>query len=439
MAARSSRNNTLAGLFVLASILLFVGLVIVLSNVGDRLKPRSDYVVRFSVADGAEGLDKGAPVKVGGQRVGRVTRTEFITDPETGEPRYIDVAIAIDARLKLFTDADVQLQRPLLGSGSSINIAAFTGAPRVAGAFEGPPTLLTPGSTIPGRLGAPGFLAQGDYARIQSILARVDRITAEAEPRIGEIMASAQQSVDNVKAVTEDARVQWPVWSRNVTDVLARVERASAQFDGIATGVTQTVDAVKRGVEEARGVVSRVQAAIDENRPAVDRAIANVRDLTERVNTELYAQVRDAVASARAGIDSAASAARQADELLLKKSPELEEMIANASLASQQLKLTTVEIRSAPWRLLYQPTKKELENELLYNSVRQYSEAVGELRQAAEALRSVSARAAEARAAGREIDQAAIDRLSAKLQDAFGQYQEQERSFLQRWSRDAGR
>jgi ABC-type transporter Mla subunit MlaD len=221
--------------------------------------------------------------------------------------------------------------------------------------------------------------------------------------------------------------------------VIRRVHDASAGFEDIVAKVRSGADALNAGVADARAVVNKASAAFDEYKPSIDRAVQNVRELTDKVNGEMYREVMDAVAKAKVGVADAAATLRDARELLERNAPQLDELVANANLAAQQLKLTTVEVRAAPWRLLYQPTKKELENEYLYNSVRQYSEAVGELRQAAEALRAVSARAAEARAAGRDIDQASIDRLTAKLQDAFAQYQEQERRFLQRWTEGTGK
>lgn len=434
-AGRGSRNNVLAGIFVLASVILTVVVVVILSNIGERLQPRHPYIVRFSVVDGAEGLDRGAAVKIGGQRVGRVTSTKFVYNDVTGEPEFVDVAIEIPTNFKLYTDADVQLLRPLLGTGSTINIVAFTGMAQIDSKFIGPPRALQPGDTVIGRLGAPGFIAQSDYARIQAIIARVDRISEEVEPRVGSIMANADAAVADVRSITGDARKAWPEWEKSITEVLARIDKASEPFEQIVKNVSDTSVSIKDGVTQAQELLAKGKAAIDENRKSLDEIVENVRQLTGKANTEAYDKVLAAVKTAQDTLESARSAAKQVDDLLVQKSPELSEIITNASLAANQLKLATVEIRSAPWRLLYQPTKKELENELLYNSVRQYSSAVGELRQAAEALRSVAERAESAGSGSRPADKATLDALNAKLKEAFDKYQEQERAFLERWSK----
>jgi ABC-type transporter Mla subunit MlaD len=428
---KTSRSNVLAGVFVIACILLGVAVTIVLSNIGERLKPTSTYVVRFSVFDGAEGLDRGAPVKLGGQRIGRVLSVGLVNDEVTGEPAHVDVVIQVARSLRIFSDADVQLIRPLLGTGSSINIVSLTGggvaaAPTVDTAAEiGPPLPLDPGDMIRGRLGAPGFLAPSDYAKFQSILARVDRITASAEPRIDVIMADAEASVKSVRSIASAAEKDYAAWSPGVADVIARARAASEQFEPIAARVREGVDEVNKRAVEARAVIEEARLLLETNRPKIDAAITDAQELMRKANTDAYERVVKALDAANAGLDHFASVARQTDELVAAKSPELSELVTDAALAANQLKLATVEIRAAPWRLLYQPTKKELENELLYNSVRQYSAAVSELRRTADALAIASQRPG--------ADRAALDDLAGRLREAFDAYQEQERAFLQRW------
>lgn len=422
---RGSRNNVLAGLFVLAALALVMVVIIVMSNLGDAFIKKHEYIVRFSILDGAEGLDSGAPVKLGGQRVGRVTAAKIHDSEISGEPDFVDVTIQIPTKYTLYSDADVQLLKPLLGSGSSINIISLTGMETAGVQFQGPPQRLHNGDMIFGRLGPPGFLAPSDYAKFQSILARVDRITADVEPRINTIMDNAGAAVADAKAITADARERWPVWSQQIADVIARVEKGSQSFDSIVTNLKDIAAAVKDGVEDARKLIDKSRAVVDDNRASIDAVVKNIKDVTDRVNGEWSAKVTALLDQGREAMESAKATAKDVEMLVAKNKPQLDEMIADASLAAQQLKLTTVEVRASPWRLLYQPTKKELENELLYNSVRQYSDAVGGLRAASEALDAMSKRPG--------VDPKTIDAMTAKLHAAFEKYQEQERAFLDRW------
>ena len=320
--------------------------------------------------------------------------------------------------------------KPLLGTGSTINIISLSGMAVVGLDFQGPPKLLHSGDMVHGRLGPPGFIAPADYARFQAILARVDKITEEAEPQIKNIMGNADAAVADVRKISADASAKWPEWSKQASDILARVEQGSQSFEQIVTNVKDISIAVKDGVEDARKLVERGRAAVDENRASFDAIVKNVKDVTDRVNGEWSQKVTGLLDQGRAAMESATATAKDAEELMARKKPQLEEIITNATLASQQLKLAMVEIRASPWRLLYQPTKKELENELLYNSVRQYSDAVGELRAASDSLRSVVERS---QGGSKAVDQATIDAMTTKLREAFDTYQERERAFMERW------
>lgn len=429
---KASRNNLLAGIFVLACIALGVAVTVILSNLGDWLKPTSSYIVRFSIADGAEGLDKGAPVKLGGQRVGRVSGVELVVDESTGEPVQVDVKIQVPQKLRIFSDADVQLLKPLLGTGSSLNIISLTGGtmPMTSGesspGFSGPPLPLKPGDAISGRLGAPGFLAPSDYAKFQSILGRVDRIAASTEPRIDRIMSDAEAMVKDVREIAEAARRDYTQWSPGISELIARARTASEQFEPIAAKIREGVDEVNKRVVEAKAIIDEARQAIEVNRPKIDATISDIQELARKANTEVYDRVLAALDKGNAGLEHFRAIAAQTDELVARKSPELSALVTDAALAADQLKLTTVEIRAAPWRLLYQPSKKELENELLYNSVRQYAASVAELRKTAESLKIVGDRPG--------ADPAMVQRMTSELRQSFDRYQEQERAFLRRWA-----
>jgi hypothetical protein len=237
-------------------------------------------------------------------------------------------------------------------------------------------------------------------------------------------MDEATASLENVRAITDDARQRWETWGSGIDRIIARVELASERIPEIAKSVED-------GVQQGRDFITSAQRVVDDNRPKIDEAVEYVRELTRKAQGEGYDRFMAALESGKQGLDSFASAAAQADELLATKSPELSETITSAMIAAQQLKLATIEVRAAPWRMLYQPTKKELENELLYNSVRAYSETVTQLRTASEALKATAERAASP--GGERIDQSMLDTLTRRLQEAFEQYQTAEKAFMDRW------
>jgi len=113
MPSHADRNNVLAGAFLLSALALFVATSFVIRQV--QLEPRTEYVVRFSLATGAQGLAKGSVVRLGGQAVGEVDEVRFA--PSEEQPEFVDVVVEIDEDIVLFENAGVYLQRQLLGSG----------------------------------------------------------------------------------------------------------------------------------------------------------------------------------------------------------------------------------------------------------------------------------------------------------------------------------
>src|SRR6185369_12307770 len=148
---RGSRNNVLAGLFLLGSLALALIVFFSLSAAWERLTvPRSRYIVWFDLAEGADGLGKGAPVKVGGEKVGQVVAWKFVED-KAGTISAVDVEVEIRADIALYENATPLLILPLLGSASTINFP-YVGNPETVATFSNQSALLEPGERIHGKL-----------------------------------------------------------------------------------------------------------------------------------------------------------------------------------------------------------------------------------------------------------------------------------------------
>jgi len=416
MASRGSRNNILAGVFVLGSVLLATFIVIVLSDLDELLTPMHTYTVQFSLADGAEGLGSGSLVKVGGQPVGRVVGWRFELGPNR-EPTGVNVEIKVRRDLVLYEDAKAYLVMPLLGSNSQINIP-YPGDGSTVAQAQGASPRLEPGETLRGELAAPSFLAQAGYGeeqrrQVQEIIRnvnraaeRIDSIAARVQTELDPTVTQIRGIIDDARAISSDARAQWPTWRDRVCEI---------------------VDAVRDAVAEARQVLA-------DNRQRIDSTLRNIEELSAKANTEGWQQVQDLLARGQRGVDEFAALAERANSLMAESAPQLRTIVANARLASDQLKLTSAEVRAAPWKLLSKPTgRKELENEALYDAARQYALAVSDLRAASASLESVTA--AQAAADGQPttpMQREQVDRLLSEVQAAFERYERAERAFLSR-------
>lgn len=460
MATRGTKNNLLAGALLLGSLVAFIIVTLVLSDSFDKWKPRNTFVVRYRLSDGAMGIKPSSMVKVGGQPAGFVSAVSFRAPDGADEshvaadqpaakptadgslaPQYVYVTIRLDRSIQIFTDAIVALEMPLLGSVSTINIPDVGGSSksaerRVAG--DAPAKPLGTMQVIQGQLAPPVFMAQvgyGDEQRNQ--LQQILRRGSEIGRQVQDLVASVSKEVTPTLEATRDTMENVRGMSRRLS---TESESWWARIGAALLNVQETTEDAKLTVKDARTVVQMVSETIRRNQPRVDAILANTQDLTEKFNKELYGEVLATMQVGRQTMEHARSIADRVDKLLVEQTPEIRRMMADMRLSTDQLKLAMVEIRRNPWRLLYQPTRRELSEELTYDAARSYAAAVGDLRSAADALQAVTELATLGGGVGgpgpqpipRVSDPEQIKRLTAELQARLAAVQEAERKLLDR-------
>ncbi|MBL8757830.1 MAG: hypothetical protein JNK35_05300 [Phycisphaerae bacterium] len=474
MSARVSRNNLKAGVLLVGSLLAGLAIALQLGNViGMLTERRATYVFRFSLADGAMGLKKGSMIKVGGQPVGEVSRVTFerpadakdvppleiasgvgpepkthgngVAAPDEGRspPTAVYVIASIRRDLVLYRDARVYLELPLLGSVSTINIPDIGGgtyqepASNPTGTIARKVAPLEPNEIIPGTLAPPTFLGQAGYGpeqkeQLQIILQRGKEISNQVSEMVGSAKSQLDGTLGSLKAAAEQindatgrVNTRLPDWLELITQALVNTRSATGEAE--------------QRLIQAKALIATVQQAIDDNRAVVDRilsnterATANVATLTDKVNTELYGTVKDTLADGRRALGAFAEVGEKAAQFVTEKTPELGRIVANARLSADQMKLMMTEVRRNPWRLLYQPTRREIEEELTYDAARTYAEAVGQLRAASDALQAVLSAGSTPGGGGTPPDRAQIDEITRTIRESFGRYQDAERRFLDR-------
>ncbi len=406
----STRNNILAGGFVVSGLALGVWVSFMLSDFGNTSGAGwTNFSIRFRLDQGTAGLRDGSPVLLGGQQVGRVRRIRFEQVPQPGAPSdaparliasgvLVDVAVRGD--LPLFENAVVALERPLLGSLSSINITSIGDPEKMAVTgqrAQGVGALVEESEVIAGSIAPPSFLADAGFGpeqagQLRSAVANFDKTVADVQRLIETSGPGVQSSIDDARRLIADLRARAAEWSKQIDTIAANVEAASARIDPILTKVDLTV-------EEARGVVASARAAVDENRERIDRIIANVdetsasvKSAASKIDTELVDLIGPALQEARTAFATASGAVNRLSALLGEQTPSIRRTLANLRIMSDQLKLTAIEVRSQPWRLLHAPSTKELEVQVLYDATRSYAEAASDVRSAAESLDVATAR-----------------------------------------------
>jgi len=79
------RNNLKAGIFIIITICLGIGVVVGIKGVGRFLEPMQFANVSFKLSDDVGGLAPGDEVRIGGAKVG-VVRSIELKDPNSPQP-----------------------------------------------------------------------------------------------------------------------------------------------------------------------------------------------------------------------------------------------------------------------------------------------------------------------------------------------------------------
>ncbi|MEM9374473.1 MAG: MlaD family protein, partial [Planctomycetota bacterium] len=287
-----NRNNVLAGVFVIASLLLAVAIAFVLGDMLDAFGSKRDYIVRFPTEVGVAGLQPGADVTFAGLSVGRVESIEP-HKPEGETATAMDVRIAIDTRIVLYEDALADLSPPLLGGVSTINFAsAGTGTvasqdPLAALTVNNGNGTLEEGETLRGRY-APSILAQlgfsvEDAQRIRNTIADVERASADVVEMADRFNALSQRSSPEIEAAILDARAavgDVRTFASNFTSENGWKDRV----DNIFNSTEETLERGPAIVAEIRDTIARTRAIVEDNETSIRTIISNVEFATERFN-----------------------------------------------------------------------------------------------------------------------------------------------------------
>lgn len=432
---KTHARNALVGFFFLVAIVLFVVISVILSGAQQAFEATTTYRVRFDLRPGAAGLSEGAPVNLGGLRVGRVSGLRIASD-DLGRPQAIEAEIKIRAGILLYEDADVQLKSPLLGAAAVIDIVGV-GSPRDERAANGETSIeiqgesgvLEAGEIVQGRIAPPQLLEHAGFgpeqaeevrqtiADARSVMNRLDVILAEIEPASGEITENVRLASLDLRGIISQVRSQLDRWTHDATEILATANDTSLTIQRTAT-------AFESQTETTRVLLDSLRDMLDTNRPRIDRILANVDESLIDIRENVLPQLAEAAADGRTGAEDLAATADQLRTLVAEEAPGIRRTVSSARLAADQLAHATTEIRRSPWRLLQRPQTRELESELIYNAAGMLAAAASDLRDASAALQNLPAGASPED----------VQRLTKQVQEALQSYRDAEAELMERFA-----
>ncbi|WP_428940525.1 MlaD family protein [Fontivita pretiosa] len=391
---QDDRNSLKAGLFIVASIVLAIGIIVAIKGVGRFLEPVQRVTVRFDLKDDIGGLSPGDEVRIGGAKVGIVRGVELVPPVDgAGEPA-VAVHFSVPRRFVLRRDAVVSIQSTVTGV-SVLNISSLGSAePLAAGeVLAGRPSALAQLLAAAPELSA--IAQEVRSVTLPKINSGIDR-TVQTVATYRETAASATEFVQHLRGKID------PIIDR----YYAFMDTGRAALQNISELFGQTKGDFRATVANLRDATGTVKQKLPGMMDKADTLLTKITEAVEQTNVALEdvkkvaANTRDASASVRS--------------ILLNNRGKIEAMIASLKTTGDNLKHASAEIRRSPWRLLYKPKQGELANLNLYDAARQFADGAGQLNDAALALRDALQ--------DPDVDEATVQKLVEKLDTTFANF-----------------
>ncbi|MDG1838677.1 MAG: MlaD family protein [Phycisphaerales bacterium] len=391
MTAGQGANNVKAGLFVLVAIVIGLIVIFVLGDLRKSLfgQPMSTYNATFPVSDGVGFLQKGSPVRIGGIAVGEVAVVEI--DATQDPLQQIDVTFFVQSDIALYTNATAVVKSGLISAESFITISSvgWDAAHQTSDVSGDPGERLTEdmilaGTPSGGMLGA--LLGADASASVKELVSRLEEEGHVLEWIIGADAAKSfskgTETIGNVfqHMKTDGYVIEWVLGEPAAVDIRESL--------GDIKELVARIQTDWMGTDEQEGWSMEISALLDKG-GALAETVQIIRDFMAK-NQAVFQEVMDDVQSAASDGSTVIADLRAHMPLW---SENIGTMLANLDLMSQQLTLLIAEARNAPWRLLYQPSTKEVSNELLYEASRNFVFGAADLKSASASLdRLVNAR-----------------------------------------------
>jgi len=311
-----------AGALVLTSLLILVVFVAAIRG----CRPRDDTAKKyFATFTDISGLNRGADVRFGGVRVGKVVVIE--PDPDNRSEIRVTVEVAGDVPVNEASVATIA--QVTLTAEKHLEIS--TGAPDAA--------LHSSGDNLTSRTGSGGFV---DIPDIEGITTRLEILLDNV------ILLAGGTPVGDTGAAGGDEVV-------DLTEITAALEETLNESTGAMSAVNSAISDNRQGIDDivaklvalenvAAELLTQISAVVAENRQPLNATVANLQKLTEEASTA----VDEMAASLSVTLQHLEDVGGNASDLIDDQRLTIEEILLN-------LQETTRNLRELSRTLAYQP------------------------------------------------------------------------------------
>ena len=229
--ATKARTEVLVGAFVIFGFVLLSLVVLFVSGVylirpGYRVNVMYDYV---------NILDKGAPIRMAGVRIGEITKVDLVEDKETGQVRV---------KLQLFIAKEFEIRENYMFSIRGTHILS---EPHIEITPQpGTVSYLKDGATVEGVEPVP----------LEILIDRANQIASHLEAILGKLRAGVEDK-ENEEAI-RDTIQNMAKLSRTLNEVFSGSQEDMAETLKHLNASTQSLESVLSKIEKGEGTVGKL-------------------------------------------------------------------------------------------------------------------------------------------------------------------------------------
>ena len=327
-----TRDEVKAGIVVIIALVTLTALVLGVS--GASFWERHDrYTVRLrSVA----GLDQGAPVRLGGLKIGRVLRLRIPPEDVT----QIEIALGIQQGFPIPRGTWATVATLGLLGDTYLQLTAETNTP----------DRIPPGSQIPAREAASiAELVQ----RLQTVAQTADGLLTEAQGFLRTELPDLMQRAGGVADAARTALVHADAFVSPANG--ARVEKILATLDQVTReggeAVRQALEHVSAAAQRLEATAGTVQEVVAENQADLRESVRTLRTDLERVDG-LFTALERTLESAQRALAETQQTVSQVDQFVTDNREGLDETLTDLRRTAQNLREFTQAVKERPWTLL---------------------------------------------------------------------------------------
>ncbi|MBN1554477.1 MAG: hypothetical protein JXA11_07010 [Phycisphaerae bacterium] len=360
---RKQRNELKAGIFVIASVVLLLAVILWIGASDLFTSVAAEAVFYSNISEGSLGLIDGGDVLLGDLKIGKIVSIE----PDEQNKRILYHVNIEDPRYTIYADGTAIISSVLLGTA--------------------PLSVTDLGHKEKGPADEAHAIHIGGGV-MQALGKLSNTVDVELNPENPDSLLSKIKSMaDDLAGASKDIAA--------ITKKL-RPELDPTHEDTIAANLKTT----SRNLADT---TTKIDKYVKDD---VGKLLVKIREIA------------DAVLKTANNLDVSSEKIKM---LLVANSSGLDEMIDNMVLVSANLKAASTEIRRNPWRLFYKPDDKKMRSTNLYDATRAFDEGANQLNIAVTkmaALRGLDPKDPETKKE--------IQRIRRKLLDSFTKFKKVE-------------